>query len=88
MNPNNLAQRIIELEKEIEILKENIEMSEQEIKEINLSNQMEISSYTSQTELEEIENEVGSLENPGNKIKINKLEDKTIHQELIKIFKI
>lgn len=88
MNPNNLAQKIIELEKEIETLKENLELSEQEIKEINLSNQMEISSYTSQVELEEIENDIETAENSEKIIKTNKIDDKLIQQELKKIFKI
>jgi|GEM_PF-4163284 hypothetical protein len=88
MNPNNLAQKIIELEKEIEILKDNLEVSEQEIKEINLSNQMEISSYASQIELEEINNKVEAVEGSEKKIKTNKIDDKLIQQELKKIFKI
>jgi hypothetical protein len=88
MNQNNLAQKIIELENEVEILKENLEVSEQEIKEINLSNQMEISSYASQIELEEIENEVEDVEGSEKKIKAKKIDDKLIQQELKKIFKI
>ena len=88
MNPNNLAHKIIELENEIVTLKQSLYLSEQEIKEINLSNQMEISSYASQIELEEITSNSDKVTNSEKGIKTNKIDGKIIEQELKKLFKL
>lgn len=90
MNPNDIIQKIQILEDQKVSLNSDILMLEDEIKEINLSNQMEIVSLSDQVELEEIDLNNNNKESDNYIVNthVPKIKTEDIEKELEKNFKL